>query len=305
MPNITENDWILLRAMMELDATIGNKTCKSQLQPRTDLSDHDYDQAANFLHSMGYIQAPVGEDRRCWLSPAGVEYLQAQMRGRMNLSWTAERIIRHIIEQCPHRGNSIMWIQIQQALGLDDTEYKKACQELEDYDLIRNVAKVGQYFGCITVTQLGRLAARENFQRSDSAPTQIQAGAIFYGPVTDSNIQAVAQAIGCEIEQAISQNDPDSLRQTTTDLMEQLVDAVKQDLAMDQLSVYTKTAQQVREEIQKTKPNPALVHKLFAILSFAGDLDGTLELGKKGLELAVKVSPLILTFLKAIQRLIV
>ena len=87
--------------------------------------------------------------------------------------------------------------------------------------------------------------------------------------------------------------------------MERLVDAVKQDLTMDQLSVYTKTAQQVREEIRKPKPNPALVHKLFTILSFAGDLDGTLELGKKGLELAVKVAPLILTFLKAIQQLIV
>jgi hypothetical protein len=291
--------------MMELGATIGNKAHKSQLQPRTDLSDQDYDQAANFLHSMGYIESPVGEDRGCWLSPEGVDFFQERMRNRMNLSWTAERIIRHIIEQCPYHGTSIMRTEIQQALGLDDTQYEKACQELQDYDLIRNVAMVGQYFGNITVTPLGRLAARENFQLSDSAPTQIQAGAIFYGPVTDSNIQAVAQAIGSQIEQAISQNDPDSLRQIIAGLMEQLVDAVKQDLTMDQLSVYTKTAQQVREEIQKPKPNPALVHKLFAILSFAGDLDGTLELGKKGLVLAAKVAPLILTFLKAIQQLIV
>jgi len=87
--------------------------------------------------------------------------------------------------------------------------------------------------------------------------------------------------------------------------MERLVDAVKQDLTMDQLSVYTETAQQVREEIQKPKPNPALVHKLFATLSFADNLDGTLELGKKGLVLAAKVAPLILTLLKAIQQLIV
>jgi hypothetical protein len=305
MPYVSENAWILLRAMKELDTTIGNQTRKSQLQPCTDLSDHDYDQAANFLHSMGYIEGSVGEDRDCWLSPEGVEYLQEQMRGRMKLSWTAERIIRHMIKQIPYHGIPILWTEIQQALGLDDTQYTKACQELADYQLIKNVGAKGHYFGSITVTELGRLAARENFQWSDSAPTQIHAGAIFQGPVTDSNIQAVAQAIGSQIEQAISQNDPDSLRQTIAELMEQLVDAVKQDLTMDQLSVYTKTAQQVREEIQKPKPNPALVHRLFPILSFAGDLDGTLELGKKGLELAVKVAPLILTFLKAIQQLIV
>jgi len=305
MPNITENDWILLRAMMELGATIRNKAHKSQLQPLTNLSDHDYNQAADILHSMGYIQAPVGEDRGCWLSPAGVEYLQAQMRNRMNLSWTAERIIRHMIEQIPYPGIPILRTELQQALGLDDTQYEKACQELQDYDLIRNVTGTGQYFGNITVTKLGRRAARDSFRLFDTAPTQIQAGAIFHGPVTDSNIQAVAQAIDSEIEQAISQNDPDSLRQTITDLMERLVDAVKQDLTMDQLSVYTETAQQVREEIQKPKPNPALVHKLFATLSFADNLDGTLELGKKGLVLAAKVAPLILTLLKAIQQLIV
>jgi len=305
MPNITENDWILLRAMMELGANIGNKAHKSQLQLLTDLSDHDYAQAANFLHSMGYIQAPVGEDRGCWLSPEGVEYLQAQMHGRMNLSWTAERIIRHMIEQIPYHGIPILWTEIQQALGLDDTQYEKACQELQDYDLITNVTGTGRYFGSITVTRLGRRAARDNFRLFDTAPAQIQAGAIFYGPVTDSNIQAVAQAIGSRIEQAISQNDADSLRQTITDLIEQLVDAVKQDLPMDQLTVYTNTAQQVHEEIQKPKPNLPLEHRLIATLSFADNLDGTLELGKKGLVLAAKVAPFIPALLKAIEQLIV
>jgi hypothetical protein len=178
-------------------------------------------------------------------------------------------------------------------------------QELADYGLIECVGTQQHPSDSFTVTQLGRLAARENFRSFDSTPPQIQAGAIFYGPVTDSNIQAVAQAIGSQIEQAISQNDPESLCQTIAELMEQLVDAVKPDLTMDQLSVYTKTAQQVREEIQKPKPNPALVQRLLATLSFTDTLNGTLELGKKGLELAVRVAPLILTFLKAIQQLIV
>ena len=158
MRNITQNEWILLRAMMELGATIRHKAHKSQLQPLTDLSDDDYDQAANYLHSMGYIEGRAEEDRSHWLSPEGVEFFQEQMRNRMKLSWTAERIIRHMIEQIPYHGIPILWTEIQQALELDDTQYTKACQELADYQLIKNVGAVGHYFGSITVTQLGRLA---------------------------------------------------------------------------------------------------------------------------------------------------
>jgi hypothetical protein len=126
MPYVNENARILLRAMRELDATIANKTRKSQLQPCTDLSDHDYDQAANFLLSMGYIEGRVDEDRSHWLSPEGVEFLQEQMRNRMKLSWTAERIIRRSIEQTPYHGIPIRRTNIQQALGLDDTQCREA-----------------------------------------------------------------------------------------------------------------------------------------------------------------------------------
>jgi hypothetical protein len=73
---------------------------------------------------------------------------------------------------------------------------------------------------------------------------------------------------------------------------------------VDQLSSYTATAKQLKEEVQKTNPDPTILHRLSGLLSFAGNLDGAVELGKKGIDLAVRVGPLILVLQQAIWQLL-
>jgi len=272
----------------------------------TGLSESEVDAADTYLLQAGLVEGTNGLDGSRWLTPSGLDRFSKEKANRIPLSTIAERIARYVSEQMTDPASSpVKSKKIQSALGLDDLIYRKACQELSDRDLLKDAYHVQQDpFAGVTLTPSGRNAVRDDFQQRSVLSFEQNIGAVFHGPVTDSTIQSIAVAANSNVQQAISQGDTDALRAEIAQIAEKLIEAVKTELNVDQLVAYVNAAMRLKEEVQKPNPDPSIIQRLSGLLSFAGDLDSAIELGKKGLELAVKVGPLISVLQQAIWQLI-
>lgn len=305
MSDIAENALILLGILMEEGATGPKELTAGELRAKSGLSPDEFDQADSFLLNGRYIEGTMGGDKgRRWLMPDGINYYQTQMADRYPLSQMAKRAAKLIMTKAKTDRDEVSGDKICAELEIDRETYIQTMQELADFRLIQEPFKVDQVdFLGVNLTAKGRRAVRSNFKQEGIGPVQ-QIGAIFQGPVSQSNIQAVAQAYRSTVQQTIEAADVEELRATIIDTIESMVNAIKTDLTTDQLAVYAQAARELKNEINADQPQPSRLHRILRVLAFFGDLEGTLELGERSLKLAATIGPSLVVLPQAISQLL-
>lgn len=303
MSDIVESALILLGILMEEGATGSRQLTAGELRAKSGLSPDEFDQADNFLLKGHYVEGTMDGDKGGrWLTPDGINYYQAQMADRYPLSQMAKRAAKLIMIKA--KTHKVYRDEIRAELEIDEKTCAQTMQELADFGLIQESSQVQQPgFSRVNLTAEGRRAVRSNFKRESIGPVQ-QIGAIFQGPVSQSNIQAVAQAYRSTVQQTIEAADVEELRTTIIDTIESMVNAIKADLTTDQLAVYAQAAHELKNEINADQPQPSRLHGILSILAFLGDLEGTLELGERSLKLAATIGPSLVVLLQAISQLL-
>lgn len=308
MPDVTENAMLILGILYEKGTiSVATSMTAGEVERLTNLSTEDFNVAEDFLISTEYIEYTLGGSTRSqWLTTEGINWYKSEKEKRIPLSIDALRIARYIYGKTSDASKSFVASKdILDALQFEDAAYRKACQELADRGLLVDKRVSDQIsYRAVALTSTGRNAYRDGFKIASPAYSfQQSVGAIFQGPVSDSNIQAIAVAVNSNIQQAVSGGSVQDLRGEISNLIEQLVDQVKHELNLDQLLAYTKKAKELKNEVMNPNPDPTVIQSILATLEFLGNVDGTIELGKKGLELAVKYAPLVLTLKQAIFQL--
>jgi len=127
-----------------------------------------------------------------------------------------------------------------------------------------------------TVKQSGYDAVENSFVIPESQlPAQINIGAIIRD-MNGGNIQAVGLSNSSELNQLV--NDTDLLRKKLDELTEQLVDVVKSELSSKELMMYIQNLEELKKEIESEKPSSSVLQRLFASISFLGDVESTISL---------------------------
>jgi hypothetical protein len=306
MSSIRDNALLILRFMVEQSANVVSRSLRARdIQDNLGLSDVEFSCADQYLLSSGYIKGAMsGLEGPRWVDPSGIDFLDCERRQMIPPSLTAERVLRTAINmENKGSGEGVGGREIWEQLAITSQDYQMAARELADEGFIEDVLQISEApFLEIKVTSEGRRAFRRGFKQQD-LHSGVSIGAYFAGPVSDANILAIAQAHQSHIEQMISQNDQASLRDEIGHLLEQLVEAVRDELETNQLVAYEKAAQDLRAETNKDKPNPSLIQKCLNVLNLADTLDGTIEFGKKAMELSLRVAPLIQLLQTVIVRL--
>lgn len=139
-----------------------------------------------------------------------------------------------------------------------------------------------------TVKQSAINAVENNFIIPESlTPTQVNIGAIIR-EMSGGNVQAVGISNNSEISQLV--NDSELLHQKLDELTEQLVEVVKSELSSKKLIEYIQSVEELKKQIEAEKPSPSVIQKLFASISFLGDVESTISL-------ATRVLPYVYPFL--------
>jgi len=94
--------------------------------------------------------------------------------------------------------------------------------------------------------------------------------------MSGGTIQAIEAASHTEISQIV--NDPEMLRSQVGDLTNQLIEAVKSELAASELTAYMEAVNDLRDQLLSGKPDPSLVKRPLGTLAFLGDVEGTVGL---------------------------
>lgn len=127
-----------------------------------------------------------------------------------------------------------------------------------------------------TVKQSAYDAIENNFVIPENqVPTQVNIGAIIRD-MSGGNVQAVGFSNNSELSQLV--NDTDLLHKKLDELTEQLVDVVKSELPSKELMAYIQTIEELKKEIASEKPSPSVLQKLFASISFLGDVESAISL---------------------------
>lgn len=305
MPDVIEDAVLVLRSLQELRGIIPAMVTARKVMELSGLSEERYVQVDTFLWQQKYIGATVGSlDSERWMTSLGIEFLEEKMSNRIRLSLDAEKIARLLFKERESEYQAL-GSKIQEILGLDMGKYEEAVYELVDEGLAEDTLEVDQArFLEIGLTSEGRKAVRNNFMRMEVSTLQQNIGAIFQGPVSSSNVLAVAQAYQSRVQQEIKDGNVEALRVEVTQLVDDIVKAMKEELDTDQLAVYAGAAKELKQEAAKGNPNPSIIQKCLGVLGFAGDLDGTLELANKAITLGTRVLPLILLLRQAIETLL-
>lgn len=127
-----------------------------------------------------------------------------------------------------------------------------------------------------SVKQAGYDAVDNNFM---VIPThegnQYNIGAII-ATMSGGNLQASAGVKDTTISQVV--NDPAMLQSHVSALTQELVDAVKSELADDDMKKYELALHSFKEQLVADKPDPSLLRGLTKTLAFLGDIEGTIGL---------------------------
>ena len=300
MNNLHENAILVLRFMLEEDMVAPKGMSPVKLQSVVGLSRDDFNGAERFLLQGKLIAGGGGGDNGIrWLTPLGIEYVSEKTKDRLPLSLNAERVLKYVINSIGDN-EFLTQPEIIEGTGIDSSKYQDACQQLVDFNFIEDVFKD---LGALRSTQLGRQIVHRDFKEQQSVQS-IQAGAIFNGPVTGGNIQALASAIGSEIQQNISTLSPEELHKEIEQTLEKLLEQVTANLTLQQKAVYTQLAAEFQKEITKPQPDAGKLHKFLASLGFLSDIGGAIDFSQKTFEVIVKASPYIMMLGQMIVQLL-
>ena len=127
-----------------------------------------------------------------------------------------------------------------------------------------------------TIKQSGYDAVENNFVAPElPASAQINIGAIIH-EMNNGNIQAVGFSSHSELQQTV--NDPVILKEKIDGLANELLDAIKTELPAEKLIAYIKSLDELKQQLVAEKSSPPILEKLFRVLSFTGDVEGTISL---------------------------
>jgi hypothetical protein len=281
---------LILRYMLEKGIIAEHSVSYGELLKLTGLEPDEFDKGDSFLFQAKLVEGTGGGvNGSRWLTAYGVQYIDQEMKRRTPISLDAERVLRFLIQEMKDEDFPSMQ-KVIEGVNISRAQYWQVCYELADFDFVKITGD--EYDPEPIPTKKGRLAVRRNFQESLSGAS-IQAGAIFNGPVTGANIQAIANAIGSGIQQNVSALTQEELHKEVEQVLEELVSQVSDLLTLQQKAEYTKLAVKLQEEIEKPKPEPDALHKMLAGLGFLSDLSGTIDFGQKTFELIVKAGPFI------------
>ena len=301
----------ILRVLEENGIVMGYGMKNAEIISRTGLSQEAHDKAEKFLLQGNYIDGGGGEpNAKRWLTSLGISYLKQIMAQRVPINLDAERILAYVINSTSRPLQGVERSQIQAELEFNDDQYIAAIQILFDFELAERSPMAG-VFGRdsnedyhskekIRATKTGRQAFHRGFRDPQAGiqPSQI------FNINAPSNIQAIASAINSQIEQQIEQtisaNDPDALREMTSELLKGLVDIVGQDLNIKEQAEYTQAAAELQNELDKPDLEVDQLQKWIARLAF---LDHAFSVGEKAISLSSKVLPTVMMLAKIIAAL--
>ncbi|MCZ2248989.1 MAG: hypothetical protein LC111_09550 [Bacteroidia bacterium] len=127
-----------------------------------------------------------------------------------------------------------------------------------------------------SIKQNGYDAVENDFMVSEGLPsTQINIGAIVH-EMKNGYVQAVGSSDNSELNQLV--NNSGLLHKKLDELTEQLINVVKSELSSKKLLEYLRTIEELKKEIESEKPSPSVLQKLFASISFFGDMESTISL---------------------------
>jgi hypothetical protein len=207
------------------------------------------------------------------------------MTGQTEVMKNALKVLGELIKANAMAGKSISARQILEATGLTEDEYWPADEFLIQQGYIDGT------LGGLNAPRRLRGEGIEFYERKMNPSPSVQVGAIFQGPVEDSQIQAFATAVDSRVQQVIQNTSPNAIRDEICKIVEDMVKAVRAELNQNELTSYVKLAKEFQEEVKKDTPSKSLLHRLLVSLSFFGDLEGAIELGDRALKLAQHVLP--------------
>jgi hypothetical protein len=150
---------------------------------------------------------------------------------------------------------------------------------LAQSDLI-NLRQTGEYTLKFSIKQSGFDAVEGGFIQSlPTTGTNLSIGAIIYGGISGGSVQAVGFASHSEIEQIV--NDPALLNSKIDEYLDNLIEAIKDDLSRKNLTEYLTATEKLKEQIHFENPDSSFLKRILQTLTFLGDIEGTISLTAK------------------------
>lgn len=157
----------------------------------------------------------------------------------------------------------------------------------------------------VKITLQGRNAVYSNFRYSkptNSTSIQIGSiGAIVQNSPISGGLQAVGSAQNSTINQGIN---TEVIKKEIEELLVDLVNNTVQQLEAEQGDQYQKIANQLNIEVQKEHPDPGVLQKALAGLSFFSDLGGAITFGTGIFNLIAQNGPTIMALANKIAILL-
>jgi hypothetical protein len=191
--------------------------------------------------------------------------------------------------------------KIMESLGMTWDQYV----QIADYLFEANYARCGGLGGLDTLMSVTTKGIEFYERRREALPLHIagNVGAIFNAPAHGAQIQAVASAVHSSVQQVVEGAEVEDIRQAITQTIENMVRAVQQELTVEELAAYTRIASEFRQEAAKENPDKARLYRALPVLSFLGDVEGTIELAERAVTLANQVAPYLPLLITLLARL--
>ena len=301
----------LLRVLDELGAYFPDQEGLGEVFNMTGWSAKEYKQVDSYLAKKGWIKG-IGFVDEGWVDPSGYrtithsgsDALAEAMMYRMPLTLLAEKIVTWLNGQDP-LGKGSNDAKVIQALGIDEASYEYAMRELLDLGLVEQPT-VREFGSSIVpyprLTETGRLALKAGFGQPETTPTAQQIGVQINAPVTQSPIAGIVASEDVSVKQVIESADREQLSKITAVYLDRIVDLVKTDLQGAQLTAYVQATQDLKCAMEAKNPDNGRLRKLVSAVAFLDTVNGAIELGEKGWQLAWTVLPYILILVRIIDR---
>jgi hypothetical protein len=197
----------------------------------------------------------------------------------------AQAILGTLVQNNAMAGRSLTVEQLMLTAGLEEEEFWAAD------GFLLHAGHVEGTIGGLKALRYLTSRGVEFYELSKRQTPEVQIGAIFHGSVEHSQIQTMATAIDSAVQQVVRPSQSTDPSRAIWQLIEDMVAAVKPELDLDELASYAQAVQELREEIKKDTPDRTLLQRSLAVLSFLGDVEGSVALGERALQLAQLVAP--------------
>jgi hypothetical protein len=288
MSNIIGDALLILRVLIGLDnPMLGGPS--DMLKVEAGLDDARFEKAQDYLIQARYIETTFGA-AECWITPAGIEFLNNEMQKRIALSLVAEKIAQFLFSRRPQYSANVD--QIKEAFACEEDECQQAFIELIDEGLAEDPLRSTNtlHISMIRLTSVGRKAVRNSFIRQFGGMTVMEDNRIEVhlgdGTIFHNSNFVVAKKIEDSFNKAASSEVSDELR----DLLKELASAVgkmSEELSAEEAEQAARDLETLTAEATSSKPR-----RQWWQLSIEGLEQAAKNVGKVGvpvLTLAVKI----------------